>query len=307
MAFGVFQSTATSTSAPVEFTQRKSAVALLLLLPGVLYLVLFFLTPLFSLVITSFQESVSGDFGREFQNAFEWRNYVVVMETYWSHISRSFIYALIATIFALVIGYPIAYVIGVKLRGYPLVQALALVLLIAPFFISFLLRTFAWKQIFSDLGFFVGFLKATSILPADGYLNGTAFSVVFGLTYNFLPFMALPIYATLERLDLRYLEAGQDLYASPFTVFRKITIPLSLPGVFSGLLLTFIPASGDYINASKDFLGSPDTQMVGNVIEVNFLNLSNFPAAAALSLILMATILVLVSAYVRHSGTKDLI
>lgn len=308
MAFGAFQSVGTSGApAAAPQIQRKSPVALWLLLPGVLYLILFFLTPLFSLVITSFQEPVPGGFLGEFQTAFKWENYVTVVSTYASHIGRSFVYATLATIFALLLGYPIAYVIGVKLRRFPLLQALALVLLIAPFFISFLLRTLAWKQIFADEGFLVGLLKSFQLIPADAYLTGTPFSVVFGLTYVFLPFMALPIYTTLEKLDLRYVEAGGDLYANPFTVFRTITLPLSIPGVISGILLTFIPATGDYINASRDFLGSTDTAMMGNVIEANFLVLQNFPAAAAMSLILMMSILILVSAYVRRSGTDELL
>jgi spermidine/putrescine transport system permease protein len=307
VAFGAFHSSAAGTQVASPAVQKKSPVALWLLLPGVLYLILFFLTPLFSLVITSFQAPVVGGFLGEFQTAFRWENYVEVVSTYSSHIGRSFLYATLATLFALLLGYPIAYVIGVKLRGYPLLQALSLVLLIAPFFISFLLRTLAWKQIFSDEGFVVGFLKALELIAPDAYLTGTPFSVVFGLTYMFLPFMALPIYTTLEKLDLRYIEAGEDLYANPFTVFRKITFPLSIPGVISGTLLTFIPATGDYINASRDFLGSTDTAMMGNVIEANFLVLQNFPAAAALSLILMMAILILVSAYVKRSGTDELL
>jgi len=307
VAFGAFQSSVAGSKAAGPAIQRKSPVALWLLLPGVLYLILFFLTPLFSLVITSFQAPVVGGFLGEFQTAFRWENYVEVVTTYSSHIGRSFIYASLATVFALLLGYPIAYIIGVKLRGYPLLQSLALVLLIAPFFISFLLRTLAWKQIFADEGFVVGLLKSLQIIAQDAYLTGTPFSVVFGLTYVFLPFMALPIYTTLEKLDLRYVEAGEDLYANPFTVFRKITFPLSLPGVISGTLLTFIPATGDYINASRDFLGSTDTAMMGNVIEANFLVLQNFPAAAALSLILMMAILILVSAYVKRSGTDELL
>jgi spermidine/putrescine transport system permease protein len=308
VAFGAFQSTAAPGSkVQAPLVQRKSPVALWLLLPGVLYLLLFFVTPLFSLVITSFQAPVFGGFLGEYQTAFRWENYVEVVTTYSSHIGRSFVYASLATVFALLLGYPVAYVIGVKLRKYPLLQALCLVLLIAPFFISFLLRTLAWKQIFSDEGFVVGALKTLQIISSDAYLTGTPFSVVFGLTYVFLPFMALPIYTTLEKLDLRYVEAGEDLYASPFTVFRKITFPLSIPGVISGTLLTFIPATGDYINASRDFLGSTSTQMMGNVIEANFLVLQNFPAAAALSLVLMMSILILVSAYVRRSGSDDLL
>lgn len=308
MAFGAFGSAVSADGREqAPLVQKRSPVALWLLLPGLLYLILFFLTPLFSLVITSFQAPVVGGFIGEFQTAFRWENYVEVVSTYSSHIGRSFIYASLATIFALLLGYPIAYMIGVKLRGYPLFQALALVLLIAPFFISFLLRTIAWKQIFSDEGFVVGALKTLQLIAPDAYLTGTPFSVVFGLTYMFLPFMALPIYTTLEKLDLRYVEAGQDLYANPVTVFRKITFPLSLPGVISGTLLTFIPATGDYINASRDFLGSTDTAMMGNVIEANFLVLQNFPAAAALSLILMISILVLVAAYVKRSGTDELL
>jgi spermidine/putrescine transport system permease protein len=307
VAFGAFQTAAPAATAATPASQRKSPIALWLLLPGILYLILFFVTPLFSLVITSFQEPVPGGFMGEYQNAFRFENYVTVVSTYFSHIGRSFVYAFLATVFALLLGYPIAYVIGVKLRPYPLWQSLALVILIAPFFISFLLRTIAWKQIFADEGFFVGILKSAQIIPADAYLTGTPFSVVFGLTYMFLPFMALPIYTTLEKLDLRYVEAGGDLYANPVTVFRTITFPLSLPGVISGTLLTFIPATGDYINASRDFLGSTETAMMGNVIEANFLVLQNFPAAAALSLILMMSILIIVSAYVKRSGTDDLL
>ncbi len=306
MAFGAFGGAAPAADQQ-QVAQRKSPIALWLLLPGLLYLILFFVTPLFSLVITSFQEPVPGGFLGEYQNAFNPSNYVDVVSTYLPHIMRSFVYASLATVFALLLGYPVAYVIGVKLRPYPLVQSLALVIFFAHFFISFLLRTIAWKQIFADEGVVVGLLKSMQIIPADAYLTGTPFSVVFGLTYMFLPFMALPIYTTLEKLDLRYVEAGSDLYASPFTVFRTVTFPLSLPGVVSGTLLTFIPATGDYINASRDFLGSTDTAMMGNVIEANFLVLQNVPAAAALSLILMMSILVLVSAYVKRSGTDDLL
>jgi len=182
-----------------------------------------------------------------------------------------------------------------------------LVLVIAPFFISFLLRTLAWTQLLSDESFVVTSFKALSLLGQDDYITGTPVAVVFGLTYNFIPFMTLPLYASLERLDTRYLEAGSDLYSSPFTTFRTITVPLSMPGIVSGVLLTFIPAAGDYVNASRQFLGGTGTTMVGNVIESNFLISLNYPAAASLSIILMAAILVLVTAYVRRSGTEDLL
>jgi spermidine/putrescine transport system permease protein len=303
MAFAALGSTEAVEQAP----RRRSWIAIVLLLPGLAYLALFFLTPLISLVLTSLQEPVEfGDVG-QFQPAFKIENYATVVSQYWPHFMRAFGYALVATVAALLIGYPLAYFIGVTLRRFPLIQALALTLVIAPFFISFLLRTLAWKQLMADDTPLVHTLKALSILPPDGHLTGTAFSVIFGLTYNFIPFMVLPIYASLERLDLRYVEAGADLYARPATTFWKVTVPLSMPGIVSGTLLTFIPASGDYINASGSFLGSPTTSMIGNAIESNFITLLNYPAASAMSVILMGLILLIVGLYVKRSGTEDLL
>jgi spermidine/putrescine transport system permease protein len=301
MAFTAFSS---STAAVEPAARRKSPIALFLLLPGIFYLILFFVTPLISLIITSLQAPDPLLFG-QYVNAFNWQNYVTVIETYGEQAVRSAGYAALATLFALLIGFPLAYFIGITLRPYPLLQSLALV--IAPFFISFLLRTLAWKQIFSTEGPISGILSSIGILGPGEAITGTAFSVIFGLTYNFIPFMTLPIYATLVSLDLRLLEAGNDLYGSPATTFRTVTLPLSAAGVMSGTLLTFIPAAGDYINASREFLGSADTTMIGNVIETNFLVLQNFPAAAALSLLLMAFILVLVALYVKRSGTEELL
>lgn len=303
MAFSAFATGTVQEQAP----RRTSRVALLLLLPGILYLVLFFLVPLVSLVITSLQTPVpNGDIG-QYQTAFDWQNYVTSITQYGDQIVRSFFYAVLATVFALLFSYPLAYFIGVKARPWPLLQNLMLVLVIAPFFISFLLRTLAWKSLLSDESVVVTGLKALSLMAPDAHITGTPVAVVFGLTYNFIPFMTLPLYAALERLDTRYLEAGSDLYAHPFTVFRKVTVPLSMPGIVSGVLLTFIPAAGDYVNASRDFLGGTGTQMMGNVIESNFLVLLNYPAAASMSIILMAVILVIVTIYVRRSGTEDLL
>lgn len=304
MAFAAFGSTA----GPVEQApRRRSWIALILLAPGLAYLALFFLTPLVSLVLTSLQEPVPfGDVG-QFQQAFKIENYVAVVTEYWPHFLRAFGYAFVATIAALLIGYPLAYFIGVKARKWPLLQALMLTLVIAPFFISFLLRTLAWKQLMAEDTPLVQGLKSLAILGPDANLVGTPFAVIFGLTYNFLPFMTLPIYTTLERLDTRYLEAGSDLYASPATTFWKVTLPLSMPGIVSGTLLTFIPASGDFINASSSFLGSAQTSMVGNAIEANFLRLLQYPEASALSVLLMGIVLVIVAIYVKRSGTEDLI
>lgn len=296
-------------SAPAKQQAPKKAgrVALLLLLPGIAYLALFFLTPLVSLVITSLKvPSATGDIGRYDYGA-EIGNYLYAVEQYLPQIIRSFSFALMATIIALLISYPIAYFIAVKARNRPLLKGLLLTLVIAPFFISMLLRTFAWKQIFSNDSWIVNTLKAFGIFGTDSYIIGTDFAVIFGLVYNFIPFMTLPIFSNLDRLDVRLLEASGDLYANPFTTFRKITFPLSLPGVISGTLLTFIPISGDYVVASRDFLGGPDTAMIGNVVEANFLRIQDYPTASALSVMLMAAIVILVSAYVRRSGTDDLL
>ncbi|MBC7519088.1 MAG: ABC transporter permease [Microbacteriaceae bacterium] len=303
MAFSAFAPSTVSEQAP----RRKSRVALLLLLPGILYLLLFFLVPLLSLILTSLQApTVSGDIG-QYRTAFEWQNYSTAIGQYGGQILRSFVYAVLATVFALLFSYPLAYFIGVKARPYPLLQNLALILVIAPFFISFLLRTLAWKQLLSDESAIVTGLKALALLAPDAHVTGTPVAVVFGLTYNFIPFMTLPLYASLERLDLRYLEAGNDLYATPFSTFLRVTIPLSMPGIVSGVLLTFIPAAGDYVNASREFLGGTGTTMIGNVIESNFLVSLNYPAAAAMSVMLMVAILILVTIYVRRSGTEDLL
>ena len=304
MAFVAFGSQAPTKE---QKPTKSGRVALILLLPGLFYLALFFITPLISLIITSLkQSSPSGVIGR-YDLGFELGNYAYALGQYAPQIFRSFSFALMATVIALAISYPIAYFIGVKARGRPLLQGILLTLVVAPFFISFLLRTFAWKQIFSNDSWVVNILKDIGIFGADSYIIGTNFAVVFGLVYNFIPFMTLPIYANLERLDIRLLEAGSDLYASPGTTFRRVTLPLSMPGVISGTLLTFIPISGDYVVASRDFLGGPDTAMIGNVVEANFLRIQDYPTASALSVMLMATIVLLVSAYVKRSGTEDLL
>lgn len=287
--------------------KKTGKVALLLLLPGIAYLGLFFLTPLFSLILTSLKTpDPSGVIGR-YNFGTEFGNYLYAIEQYLPQILRSFSFALVATVIALLISYPLAYFIAVKARNKPLLKGLLLTLVIAPFFISMLLRTFAWKQIFSNDSWIVNTLKDFGIFGVDSYIIGTDFAVIFGLVYNFIPFMTLPIYSNLDRLDLRLLEASGDLYANPLVTFRKVTFPLSLPGVISGTLLTFIPISGDYVVASRDFLGGPGTAMIGNVVESNFLRIQDYPTASALSVLLMAAIVVLVSAYVRRSGTDDLL
>ena len=304
MAFAAFGgSSDTQHKAPV----KSSKIVLALLLPGMVYLGLFFFTPLFSLIITSLETpSASGAIGA-YDYGFEWSNYTTVLTNYMPQILRSFYYATVATIIALLISYPLAYYIGVKLRNRPLFQRLMLTLVIAPFFISFLLRTIAWKQIFSDQGAIMQFVYHMGWMQTSQHFLGTDFAVIFGLTYNFIPFMTLPLFTTLERFDIRLLEAGSDLYASPASVFRKVTLPLSMPGIISGTLLVFIPIAGDYVNASRDFLGSSKTSMIGTMVDSDFLQTQNYPSASALSVLLMAVIVVLVSVYVRSAGTEDLL
>jgi spermidine/putrescine transport system permease protein len=286
---------------------KKSRIVFLLLLPGLMYLGLFFVTPFASLIATSLQQpSLSGGIG-EYEPGLEFGNYAFVLEAYYEPIIRSFFYATVATLLALAFSYPIAYFIGVKARNYPILQGLMLTLVIAPFFISFLLRTFAWREIFGQNSWVSNSLRDLGLMADNEFLVGTPLIVIFGLTYNFIPFMTLPLYTNLERLDTALLEAGSDLYAKPASTFWKVTFPLSIPGITSGTLLTFIPIAGDYVTASRSFLGSPNTAMLGNVIESNFLRIQDYPSAAALSVMLMAAIVVLVSIYIRRTGTEDLL
>ena len=269
----------------------------LLLLPGIAWLAIFFVVPLAYLGYQSLQ---SGTFPRyEFDWAFG--NYSEAISENREQLIRSFVYAGIATVFALAISYPLAYWIAFKTGRW---KNVFLVLVIAPFFVTYLIRTIAWQTILSDQGLVVDILKGVGLVADDGRLLATTLAVVAGLTYNFLPFMVLPIYVSLEQVDRRLLEAAGDLYASPVRSFLRITLPMSLPGVFAGTLLTFIPASGDFINA--ELLGGPQQQMIGNVIQSKFLSLIDYPAAAALSFVLMAIILVMVAAYARVVGSEKL-
>lgn len=277
-----------------------------LLLPGLAYLVAFFLVPVGTLLATSFYAPVPGGELGQYAPALRWQNYPEALAQFWPQLARSFGFAAAATVATLVVGYPMAYVIAVRARGRPGLQGVLVVLVVAPFFTSFILRTIAWKQILADQGAVVGALRWLHLLPPDGRLTATGAAVVIGLTYSFLPFMVLPLFASLERLDPRLLEAGADLYASPLTTFRRVTLPLSLPGVVAGTLLTFIPAVGDYVTSS--LLGNNRTTvMVGQVIDARFFRVLDYPTAAVLSVVLMVAILALVTAYVRRGGTEELV
>jgi len=269
-----------------------------LLGPGLLWLTLFFVIPLYFMARLSLE---SGTLETGFQFTWEWSNFSDAITTYDEQFIRSFVYAGISTLIALVIAYPLAYAIA--FRGGRWKNAL-LFAVVAPFFTTYLIRTIAWTTILSDDGVVVDVLKAVGLLSDDGRLLATGTAVIAGITYNFLPFMVLPIYASLERLDPRLIEAAKDLYSSSRMAFLKVTLPLSAPGIVAGTLLTFIPAAGDYINAI--FLGSTNQHMVGNVIQGLYLNLRDYPMAAALSFILMAVIMLMVVIYIRFAGSEAL-
>jgi spermidine/putrescine transport system permease protein len=278
--------------------RNRQLTPYLLLGPGLLWLGVFFVVPL---VFLAYQSLQSGNFDVGYSFTWAWGNYWDAIHNYRAQFIRSLEYAGIATALALLICYPVAYWIAFRGGRW---KNLLLLFIVAPFFVTYLIRTLAWESILSDNGIVVRTLQNLHLLGSDGRLLATSTAVVAGITYNFLPFMALPLYVSLEQIDERLLEAAQDLYASKWRAFMRVTLPLSLPGVVAGTLLTFIPAAGDFINAQ--LLGSPNNHMIGNVIQSKFLELTDYPAAASMSFILMAVILIAVFAYARAVGTEQL-
>jgi spermidine/putrescine transport system permease protein len=327
-------------------TSLRSIAPYALLAPGLLFLAIFFVYPAIQMFLVSLW---TGNIQDGFTQTWNWSIYPESFQEYWPWIARSIVYGGLATILAFALGFPLAYAIAFRGGAY---KNLLLFLVIAPFFTSFLLRTISWKIILSDDGLVLGPLKVAGIIPADFQLLATPAAVIAGITYNFLPFMTLPLYVALEKIDRRLLEAAEDLYAGPWRprgtivglalggllgvvvgvvmdygplvlgipgliiggivgtwliseAFVKVTLPLALPGIFAGSLLTFIPAVGDYINA--ELLGNPQSLMIGNVIQARYLRVTDYPTASALSFILMAAILIGVLIYTRLLGTEDLV
>ena len=278
--------------------RHRGLTPYLLLAPGLLYLAVFFAVPLGFLIHQSLE---SGNFDVGYAFTWAWGNYRDAINGYGAQFARSFEYAGIATVLALLLSYPLVYWIAFRGGRW---RNLFLLFIVAPFFVTYLIRTLAWETILADQGPVVRILRDVGILGSDGRLLATSVAVVAGITYNFLPFMALPLYVSLEQIDARLIEAAQDLYASRRKAFLRVTLPLSLPGVVAGTLLTFIPAAGDFINAQ--LLGSPKQHMIGNVIQSKFLELIDYPAAASMSFVLMATILLGVALYARAVGTEKL-
>jgi spermidine/putrescine transport system permease protein len=278
---------------------RRRLTPYLLVLPGGLWLVVFFVLPM--VVMLSFS-LMQGDVVNGFQLTWHWQNYTDGLSTYADQLVRSLVYGVLATAACVVIAYPAAYWIafhgGTRKSTY-------LFLMLLPFFVSFVLRTFSWKFLLADDGIVLGPLKSAGLLPEDFHVIATGFAVVAGLTYNYLPFMVLPIYVALERVDPKLIEAAQDLYAGRAQAFWRVVFPLSLPGVFAGVLMTFVPVSADYVNATV--LGGTNNTMIGNIIQNLYLVDTQYPEAAALSFTLMAILLVGIFAYARALGTEDVL
>ena len=279
--------------------RHPGALPLLLLVPAISWLVAFYVYPAIQMLQASLW---SGTLESGF--TFSWANaatYSTALNRYSDQFLRSIVYAAVSTLVCLALAFPLAYTIAYRAGRY---RALLLFIVIAPFFTSFLLRVLAWKTVLADDGFLLGPLKAIGLLPDEFRILATPAAVIFGISYNFFPFMVLPIYVSLEKIDRRLVEAAKDLYAGPIRAFQRITLPLALPGVFAGSLLVFIPAMGDFVNA--ELLGSTQTRLIGNVIQSRFLVNNDYPTAAALSFMLMAGILAAVFIYARVLGTDEL-
>jgi spermidine/putrescine transport system permease protein len=316
-----------------------------LLLPGLLWLALFYVYPAIQMFLVSLW---TGNINDGYVQTWNWGIYPEALGEYWPWLTRSILYGGLATVLAFALGFPLAYAIAFRGGAY---KNLLLFLVIAPFFTSFLLRTISWKIILADNGLLLGPIKAAGILPEEFRLLATPAAVVAGITYNFLPFMTLPLYVALERMDKRLIEAAEDLYAGPWRpqgtvvglvlggvlgfvvgqvmdygpltlsipgaivgalvgtflisqAFIRVTLPLALPGIFAGSLLTFIPAVGDFINA--ELLGNPQSLMIGNVIQARYLQVTDYPTASALSFVLMLAIIIGLFFYARLLGTEEL-
>jgi spermidine/putrescine transport system permease protein len=276
----------------------RVATPYLLLAPGILWLLAFFVVPTFQMFLTSVS---SGSIDSGFKLTFSTNAYVTAFTKFPKQLANSLIYGGIATLLTFLVGFPVAYTIAFRGGRY---KSFLLFLVIAPFFTSFLIRTISWKILLNDTGPVLGPLKELHLVPPEFGLLYTPIAVVAGITYNFLPFMVLPLYVALEKIDPKLIEAAKDLYASGWGAFRRVTFPLSLPGVFAGTILTFIPALGDWVNA--ELLGNTQTKMIGNVIQDRFISQGDYPTAAALSFILMAGILIAVTIYARFLGTEQL-
>jgi spermidine/putrescine transport system permease protein len=278
---------------------RKKLAPYWLILPGGLWLVVFFVVPMIAMVNVSLQ---TGSLETGFQQTFAWHNYVDMITNYHTQLVRSLVYGLATTVITIGLAYPMAYWIAFKGGRH---KSSYLFLILLPFFVTFVIRTISWQFLLADNGIVLGNLKDWGLLPESFHVLATPYAVVGGLVYNFLPFMVLPIYVALERIDRTLLEAAHDLFASRREAFTKVVLPLSLPGVFAGVILTFVPAAADYVNAQ--ILGGTGQVMIGNIIETLYLTNSDYPDASALSSILLAALLLGIFVYAKALGTRDVL
>ncbi|GAA0999109.1 ABC transporter permease subunit [Acrocarpospora macrocephala] len=270
-----------------------------LALPGWLWLGIFLVVPIAAMASVSL---TTGNLIEGFAQTLSVSNYSDAIAKYSTQLVRSLVYGGVATLLMLLLGYPVAYWIAFKGGSR---KSMYLFLLLLPFFVSFVLRTISWGFLLADDGILFGTLKGWGVLPTDFHVLATTVAVIGGLVYNFLPFMILPIYVALERVDPRVIEAAYDLYASRFDAFRRVVLPLSLPGVFAGVLMTFVPATADPVNAAV--LGGTGNTMIGNIIQTEYLVNSNYPTASALSFTLMAVLLIGIFIYARTLGTDNVL
>jgi spermidine/putrescine transport system permease protein len=283
---------------PPERRPRRVAAPYVLLTPGGLWLLVLFVVPMVAMASMALQEGTALE---GYRLTWRFANFPDAISSNWEILVRSLRNGAIVTVVALLLGYPVAYWIAFYGGRF---KNVFLFLLLLPFFVSFVIRTVAWSFILSDDGIIFGTLKDLAMLPESFRVVGTTFAVIAGITYNLIPFAILPLYVSLERIDRSLVEAAKDLYATRAEAFRKVVLPLSLPGVFAAVLLTSIPAIGDYIN--KEVLGGPGTSMIGNIIQSEFLRARDYPEAAALAFTLMAIMLVGAILYARLLGTEEI-
>jgi spermidine/putrescine transport system permease protein len=266
-------------------------------LPGGLWLGIFFVVPILVMLSLSLQ---SGNAEEGYKFTWAWSNYADAWDFYHVQFVRSIVYGLIVTVLCLVLAYPMAYWIAFYGGRH---KSTYLFLILLPFFVSFVIRTASWKFILNDEGFVLGPLKEAGLLPADFHILATSTAVIGGLTYNYLPFMVLPLYVALERIDPSLVEAAYDLFAIRAQAFRRVVFPLSLPGVFAGVLITFVPVTSDFVNSG--ILGGTHTTMIGNVIQTEYLTNNQYPLASAMSFMLMAALIIGIFIYARALGTEQ--
>lgn len=278
---------------------RARLTPYLVIMPGGLWLAIFFVLPMIFMLSLSLQQ---GDIVNGYQQVWHWQTYIDGLRDYHDQLVRSLLYGGTSTVLQVIIAYPIAYWIAFRAGSR---KSFYLFLLLLPFFVSFVLRTISWQFFLSDNGVVLGPLKDLGLLPQSFHILATGPAVIGGLTYNYLPFMVLPIYVALERIDFRLMEAAYDLYATRIRAFTRVILPLSLPGVFAGVLITFVPASSDYVNAT--ILGGTKNTMIGNVIQNQYLINQDYPTASALSFTLMAVLLVGIFMYAKALGTEEVL